>query len=880
MTKASTKWLLPLLVFMVATVVFTWPLPRHLTGQKIYLGSDPILIHAILEWERFALFNDISRFFDGNFYYLTPGSLFFGDLLLGALPLYVVAAWILGPVGGFNIVYLSLYILNGMAMYLLLLRLTGNRWASLLGGAIFAFAPIQQFYLSNHQMLMAWWTPLMLWSLLGALKRRPTRNFAGATLFLLLQFATSIYWGFFALWAFVIFMLITILSGGYSVGRAGAIRCLLVGGIPVAAVFLPIAVGYFRFAQEWQSVRSVDDVIYQSATLPDYFEVVQNQGWTALQGFDFLSLLRPYLISGLSGLVLAVAGLVSLVALPRYRVFVVFSALIVVTSFILSLGPVLKLHGDPTDVVLPYQFLYDHFPGVPSLRAVSRWVLSSHLGISMLAGVGFAGLWIVARSLGRWRIVLVVVAFAVLAIDFGRPEPPRQNYPEATPLKDVLRTLPRDPAIFVPMVENLEARSRYMAWSAESSALPLLNGYNGYVPPTQEHIKRLVNGANLSESADVYASLHALGVRTVILDMANLQSGSHESWMRALADTPEGSSSQGVDRFTVLRLSDDGWMIPISSWGAIGGELFLSNVAAGSTLVAPLNLVNHTSSPWLSPISQGTYTLDVRWEPKSGGTVQSQSARFQPPPVISAMGVAVVPAKLSVPHIPDDYRLKLSFDGHELATVTLSVYSSAVAPPPKDLAADLRLLDVSRVVRSGESIRLSVSATNRGSETWDGDVRLGYRWWFRGDSAIPSNANQNEGRIFIELDRNSPWAPVAPGSAYTFSGIVDTPQRIGRYSLVLGMVKEGVAWFGEELLDIHVVARDSETIPPVVEQLGLEGDIIMAPSGETYRILSGNRRTVRLEESPSRTSLVERRVRLASSIEVAGIHQADSGDTL
>ena len=483
-------WFPPFVVFVLATIAFTWPLARNLTSQKPYLGSDPILIHAILEWERFALFNDLLSFFDGNFYYLTPGALFFGDLLLGSLPLYVVAASVLGPDGGFNIVYLSLFVFNGAAMYMLLLRITSNRWASLLGGVIFAFAPVQQFYISNYQMLMSWWTPLMLWFLLGALERRPTRNFAGATLVLLLQFATSIYWGFFALWTFLLFMLVALVWGRFRGGRARALRSLAMGGLPVAVVFLSIGLGYLRFYLDWKSSRSIDHVVYLSATLPNYFEAAYGREWLrAWKSIDF-AVLRPYLISGVSGLVFAGAGVASAVTRSRRRPIIAVAALVTLTAFLFSLGPVFKWHGEPTDVSLPYQFAYDHLPGLQSLRAVERWVLASHFGLSVLAGIGSAALWHLLRRFGAWRVLLAVGVAAAVALDFGRPSVPQREYPQEIELKRVFRTLSRDPAIVVPMVDNLEIKSNYMSWSAESSALPLLNGYNGWVPPTQEHLAR------------------------------------------------------------------------------------------------------------------------------------------------------------------------------------------------------------------------------------------------------------------------------------------------------------------------------------------------------------------------------------------------------
>ena len=874
--RQLAAWLGPLAVFVLAAIAFTWPLARNLTGEKPYLGSDPILLHAILEWERFALFNDPSRFFDGNFYYLTPGALFFGDLLLGSLPLYFLAAAVLGPDGGFNVVYLSLFVFNGAAMYLLLLRITRNPWASLLGGMIFAFAPIQQCYISNYQMLMSWWTPLMLWFLIGALERRTARNFAGATLTLLLQFATSIYWGFFALWTFAVFMVAALVWGRFRCGRARALRSLALGGVPVALIFLPIGLGYLRFYLDWKSSRSLEHVVYLSATLPNYFEAAYGREWLSAWRSIDLTLIRPYLISGVTGLAFAIAGIASVVTRPRWRAIIAAATLVTFTSFIFSLGPVFKWHGESTDFSLPYHLAYDHLPGLKSLRAVERWVLAAHLGLSVLAGIGGAGLWHLLRRFGAWRALLALGVAAVVALDFGRAAVPRREYPQDVELKRVLRTLPRDPAIVVPMVDNPETRATYMSWSAESSGLPLLNGYNGYVPPTQEHLARLINGVNWSEAPRVYAALHALGVRAVILDPNHMQRGSHDAWARALAEAPQDGARMDVDRFAVLRLDGEG-AAAVSTWEAITGELFVSNLSAGTSAVVPLVLVNGNPAPWLSPVSQGAYVLEVRWEPESGDAPVIGFSQFQPPPVIAEMGTATLPVRLTAPERPGVYRLEISFMESRLAGALVVVRSGAVDESVAAHDARIRLLEVSRVVRAGETVRLTASATNNGAETWDGDVRLGYRWWFRGDSAKPSDFSQNEGRLFIDLDRESPWEPIPPGSAYTFSGPLSTPERAGRYSLVLGMVKEGVAWFGEELLDVHVVDRDASAAIPVVEQVGLEGDFMRAWSAETHQLASASRRPVGSGQPPEGASLVDRRLRLASDLELRLIPESRKG---
>ncbi|MCY3784833.1 MAG: hypothetical protein OXG79_13780 [Chloroflexi bacterium] len=765
-----------------------------------------------MEWQRYAIFNDLPNFFNGNFYYLTPGALFFGDLLLGSLPVYIVAAWILGPAGGFNVMYISLFVFNGWAMHLLVRRITDSWAAGMVAGTVFSFAILPQLFIPNHQLLMAWWTPLMLWFLFGALKENPGKNFLGATMSLFLQFATSIYWGFFAAWIFLLFLLISLLWGRFENGRFGAIRSLSVGGLPALVLSALLGFGYLQFYLSWSAIRRIDETVNQSGVLPEYLSS-WGGGWWIRSAFwtDAVSH-PPYFVSGLAGAVFAALGLVYVIAKTRQRMAIVLAALIAITCFVLSLGPILHWDGELTDTSLPYEFVFEHIPGVQSLRAVNRWALGAHLGLSMLAGIGFAAIWALAGRFGHWRLLLVPAVAVLLALDVGRPSFSLHHQPEESELKAFLRTLPRDPTIVVPILKNPETKSRYMTWSAESSVLPLLNGYNGYIPPTQEHLAGLVNGLNHTDAPRIYAALHALGVRTVILNSDEMHKGSPEAWTRALADLPVAGSRTDVGRFVVLRLGDHGFASPVSSWDSISGRVFLGDLAAGRELVAPLNLLNANAAPWLSPVPQGTYELDVRWEPSSGAAPLTRVAQFQPPPVIQAMGAVAVPVRLSAPDAPGAYRLVLGFEGFELAEATVTVrppetFDAPVWNPVLD--TQVQVLDLTQTVVSGESARIVASATNLGSERWDGHFRLGYSWVFESGPSPSSAPQQLEDRLFIDLDGFSRWDPVVPGSAYTFAGPIDTPTHPGRYSLTIGMVKEGVAWFDDKVsFDVEIVERD------------------------------------------------------------------------
>jgi hypothetical protein len=93
-------------------------------------------------------------------------------------------------------------------------------------------------------------------------------------------------------------------------------------------------------------------------------------------------------------------------------------------------------------------------------------------------------------------------------------------------------------------------------------------------------------------------------------------------------------------------------------------------------------------------------------------------------------------------------------------------------------------------VMSGERFVVSLSAVNTSREVWHaaapggrGAVRLGWRW-YRGDQEVAA------GREFLLSD-------VAPGRSAQFKARIIAPALPGDYTLVLDLVSELVAWYGD-----------------------------------------------------------------------------------
>ncbi|MEW8974505.1 MAG: S8 family serine peptidase, partial [Tissierellaceae bacterium] len=109
-----------------------------------------------------------------------------------------------------------------------------------------------------------------------------------------------------------------------------------------------------------------------------------------------------------------------------------------------------------------------------------------------------------------------------------------------------------------------------------------------------------------------------------------------------------------------------------------------------------------------------------------------------------------------------------------------AVVSVAAATNP--LCAQITSVSVPSSVTPGQSFAVTVAAKNTGTENWtySNQIRLGIRGSIETRGLIPSGVT------------------IRPGDTYVFSVNLTAPSTAGSMNLTFQMIKEGVAWFGEE----------------------------------------------------------------------------------
>jgi hypothetical protein len=151
--------------FIVAAIVWTWPLAARLTSRVAHDPGDPILNTWILWWNAQAVpFTE--RWWNAPAFFPMRDALALSEHLAGLSPIStpLLLAGV-SPLGAYNIVLILTFALSGFFTYLLVFRLTGSRLAAVCGGLAYGFSPYRAGQLGHLQVLASFWMPLVLLAL-------------------------------------------------------------------------------------------------------------------------------------------------------------------------------------------------------------------------------------------------------------------------------------------------------------------------------------------------------------------------------------------------------------------------------------------------------------------------------------------------------------------------------------------------------------------------------------------------------------------------------------------------------------------------------------------------------------------------------------------
>ncbi|HEX9901837.1 MAG TPA: discoidin domain-containing protein [Acidobacteriota bacterium] len=196
--KKEAKVKLAVLVcFSAATFIHLLPLSLHPT-DSVWEPIDSILNTWIISWVHQNMLKNPLSIFEANVFFPNPGSLSYSEHLfpLAALswPVYIVFK---NPILSYNFLLFLFFTLNGYTMFLLIKRLTGNTWAGIAGGFMFAFNSYQMQHITHLQLQSSWLIPLVFLYVHEYFERKRLKDALLFAFLIFLLALSSIYYGLF-----------------------------------------------------------------------------------------------------------------------------------------------------------------------------------------------------------------------------------------------------------------------------------------------------------------------------------------------------------------------------------------------------------------------------------------------------------------------------------------------------------------------------------------------------------------------------------------------------------------------------------------------------------------------------------------------------------
>lgn len=468
-------WAIPLLLMIALAVIHTWPLALAPGTYSRNDNGDAQLNEWILAWVEHTLPRDPMRLFQANIFYPAHDVLAFSEPLIVPAILGAPIAWLSGsPVLVYNLMMIAGFALSALAAYVLALRWTHDRLASLLAGTAFAFNTHTLTRLAHVQALHIYGLPMALLATDRLITEGRARHGVWLAAWMIVLAYTSGYLLVFASMVVAIAVLVRVREW---LPRWRAVLTSLAVATGLAAlVILPLWIPYHRAATEQGMVRSLEAVAEYSATPKGYLAAAGTIHVSTWSGRFF----KDPVDSFFPGVVLIVMATTAVAlafrrggndgqTVTRRRVLMLIA--IAAAGVVLSFGTATPVYG----------WIYRIFPPMHGLRAAARFGNLFLLAMALLAAIGLAQLRRrmpsgTAAAIGV-AAILVANAEALRAPFVYRPFTgiPRLYTLLADQPHVVLAEVPFYPrqAVF----ENAE-----YVLNSTAHWRPLMNGYSGYTP--------------------------------------------------------------------------------------------------------------------------------------------------------------------------------------------------------------------------------------------------------------------------------------------------------------------------------------------------------------------------------------------------------------
>jgi hypothetical protein len=411
------------LLYILLSVLMTWPLARYLTTHFSSPDTDVLNVYWGNWWVRQALATGQNPYVTRFLIY--PAGF---DLVSFAFSpflalLWIPLTWAVAPITAYNLLFWLTIVLCCLAMDQLVRYLTGNGWAAMVAGVTFGFAPALVAERVCHLNIAAlFWIPWAMLLLTRLMRQARLRDALLLSATVVLAFLTRLQVGILVVLFCAVYFLGLALVERQQWHRLAMPRLLLAAGLGLG-LLSPLLLHAWQALQQpgGEALLRWDAEEYQTDLLAYVLPPQQSPlfgSWTQAAYNERFAVNRQYwAYVGLVPLALAGYGALSQRrrALPWLLAGLMF--------FILALGPYLRLNGHVYPALkLPYSLAPGLFSAI-GFNWPNRFNLPLMVAVSVLVGLACARLgarvkkpWLLAGAalviLGEYMVLPLPLTLA------------------------------------------------------------------------------------------------------------------------------------------------------------------------------------------------------------------------------------------------------------------------------------------------------------------------------------------------------------------------------------------------------------------------------------------------------------------------------------
>lgn len=493
-------------VYTLVVCFLLWPIITNLSTQLYDWNDYPLLVWVIDQHITHILQGEWGQFFQSNIFYPFQDTMLFTDLLLSqaviALLVYLVVP---NTIFAFNITFVVTFFLNFAASWVLWRK----RWQGpLLALAVVgtSLSPFVLINLDHFQLISLWPFLLGLSQLINNKGKKWQPVWLG--IWTSITFISSVYLAIFLIYCTGVWLVIQIISERKHLSQQWKhwASWIALFSITVSILAGPFMVKYYQVRQSYDAKRSYEEYVNYSASVFDYVSTKPNQSFVS--NISVVKRWNALLATSAGGgyfptVILSVLMCCSFVLIRRKKPSQIgigmpftkesmFFLCLLVSGFLFSLGPRVRVSSIYVGPPLPYEILLKLVPLFEPIRVTARWALLFFIGVLFFALLGLEK--ILKKVPQKWHFV--VVAF-VLAIYFAEVLPLGRVYEPATAARlpsnhmatlcEEKQVLLEYPIEYSPTGSAEDIFVKLQHWTkivldATEHSCNVVNGYSGFTP--------------------------------------------------------------------------------------------------------------------------------------------------------------------------------------------------------------------------------------------------------------------------------------------------------------------------------------------------------------------------------------------------------------